>query len=115
MCTGTVHDLFSDEENDALLVSLRATAKGAGVPDNRESMMQFLVERVLLNLHIVLAFSPAGDLLKLRTRRFPTLLTQCTIDWFHDWPKDALISVAQHFLDTGLESELRDNIAYHMS
>jgi len=29
---------------------------------------------------------------------FPSLVNCCTIDWFQEWPRDALISVAEKFL-----------------
>jgi dynein heavy chain, axonemal len=30
---------------------------------------------------------------------FPSLVNCCTIDWFTEWPEQALRSVAVHFLD----------------
>lgn len=31
-------------------------------------------------------------------RKFPSLVNCCTIDWFSEWPEDALKSVASKFL-----------------
>lgn len=46
----------------------------------------------------MLCFSPVGEKLRRRARKFPAL-TNCTqIDWFHEWPRSALESVSRQFL-----------------
>ena len=47
------------------------------------------------NLHIVLCCSPIGASFRNRCRMFPALVNCCTIDWFSEWPDEALLSVAQ--------------------
>jgi dynein heavy chain len=42
--------------------------------------------------------SPVGDSFRIRLRQFPSLVNCCTIDWFKDWPSDALQLVASKFL-----------------
>jgi dynein heavy chain len=42
--------------------------------------------------------SPIGDAFRTRLRMFPSLVNCCTIDWFSEWPDDALQSVAKQFL-----------------
>ena len=44
------------------------------------------------------AFSPMGEIFRARLRQFPALVNNCTIDWFSEWPVDALRSVAMKFL-----------------
>ena len=53
------------------------------------------ISRVKANLHLVLYMSPVGDDFRSRLRNFPALVNCCTIDWFHAWPEEALISVAK--------------------
>ena len=43
-------------------------------------------------------FSPIGEVFRARLRQFPALVNCCTIDWFSDWPEEALQSVANRFL-----------------
>ena len=38
--------------------------------------------------------SPVGSAFRSRCRMFPSLVNCCTIDWFTEWPKEALMSVA---------------------
>lgn len=45
-----------------------------------------------------MCFSPVGDAFRDRLRRFPSLVTCTTIDWFTAWPDDALRSVAAQAL-----------------
>ena len=55
--------------------------------------------RIRANLHLVLAMSPIGDVFRDRLRMFPSLVNCCTIDWFSEWPPEALVSVAAQTLD----------------
>jgi len=98
LSSGDIPDLFSAEDKDSILSSVRNEAKAAGVPDNREALHEFFINNVRTNLHVVLCFSPVGDKFRVRCRKFPGLINNTVIDWFHPWPRDALVSVAKRFL-----------------
>lgn len=68
-------------------------------------------------LKIILCFSPVGETMRVRARKFPGIINSTSIDWFHPWPRDALIDVANKFLhETELDSEeLREKIAINMA
>ena len=38
----------------------------------------------------------------MRARQFPAIISCTTIDWFHEWPQEALVSVSETFL-AGIE------------
>ena len=59
---------------------------------------------------MVICFSPIGASLRNRIRDFPSIVNCTTIDWFSEWPPDALEAVAQRFL---LEVEMEDEIRQH--
>jgi dynein heavy chain len=62
-------------------------------------------------MHIVLAMSPIGNILRERIRNFPSLVNCCTIDWFTRWPDEALEAVADRFLlEVDVEQEERKAI-----
>jgi hypothetical protein len=46
------------------------------------------------NLHVVLCLSPVGEAFRERCRMFPGLVNCTAIDWFCEWPADALYEVA---------------------
>ena len=88
-----------------------------GVLDAPDTLMKFFIDKVRKNLHMGLCFSPVGDAFRFRARQFPALINCTTIDWFHAWPRDALIGVAQRFL-ASIEfpsEEIADAIANHMA
>lgn len=76
--------------------------KGAGLLDTRENCWKFFIDRVRRQLKVVLCFSPVGATLRIRARKFPALINSTAINWFHEWPQEALISVSKKFLQ-GLE------------
>merc|ERR1719271_1115954 len=55
--------------------------------------------------------SPIGASFRNRLRGFPSLVNCCTIDWFMDWPADALTAVAVQFLSKiEMEEEVMKNV-----
>ena len=70
-------------------------AKAAGTGETADALYAFLLERVRTNLHVVLCLSPVGEAFRERCRMFPGLVNCTTIDWFTEWPGDALFEVAQ--------------------
>mmetsp|Transcript_24997 Transcript_24997/g.74250 ORF Transcript_24997/g.74250 Transcript_24997/m.74250 type:complete len:4444 (+) Transcript_24997:3-13334(+) len=118
LAQGCPPDLFSDEDKDPLINAVRTEAKAAGLAnDTRESLWGFFVDKVRANLHLVICMSPVGDDFRNRCRKFPALTNCTTIDWFFSWPEQALISVAQRFLeDVEMATpELRSACAHHMA
>lgn len=97
--SGEVPNLFEPDELEKYLQPVRAAARAAGVPESREAVMQFLISRVREQLHIVLCMSPVGDAFRSRCRMFPSMVNCCTIDWFTEWPREALLDVAKRFFE----------------
>ncbi|XP_064408838.1 dynein axonemal heavy chain 2 [Latimeria chalumnae] len=99
LSSGEVPNLYKSDEfeevQSALVESLN-TAKVTEIPDN---LFNFLIERVRNNLHIILCMSPVGDPFRNRLRQYPALVNCTTIDWFSEWPKDALLEVAEKYLE----------------
>jgi len=44
---------------------------------------------------MIIAMSPLGDIFRARIRQFPSLVTCTTIDWFSEWPEEALLGVGR--------------------
>lgn len=47
---------------------------------------------------VVLCFSPVGSTLRQRSRKFPAIINCTAINYFNEWPRTALESVAKKFL-----------------
>lgn len=107
--TGEVPNIFPPEEKSEIMELVRAQARTEGkAPDGTPAQLfSYFVNQCKKQLHIVLCFSPIGDALRNRVRMFPSLVNCCTIDWFNEWPKDALVSVARKFL---LNIEMEENV-----
>ena len=99
LSSGTVANLFTPEELEEIYGELAPLAKKAGVEQDPPVLFKWLIERVRNNLHIVLAMSPVGEAFRNRMRMYPGLINCTTTDYFSPWPDDALMAVAEKFLD----------------
>ena len=100
LASGEIPDLFTDDEVDNIVNQIRNEVKGAGVSDTRDNCWKFFIDKVRRLLKVVLCFSPVGSVLRKRGRKFPAIINCTSIDWFHEWPREALISVSERFLST---------------
>ncbi|KXS09529.1 hypothetical protein M427DRAFT_128896 [Gonapodya prolifera JEL478] len=111
--SGEVPNLFEVDEREKILGDLRPLARQQGFSEDRDTIYQFFINRVKDNLHIVFATSPVGDMFRNRCRMFPSLVNCSTIDWFNEWPREALLSVSRRFLefvDLGSD-EMKDKVS----
>ena len=117
LASGEIPDLFSDDEIENIVSLVKNEVKGAGIPDTRENCWKFFIDRVRKQLKVILCFSPVGSVLRVRSRRFPAIVNCTSIDWFHEWPAEALISVSLKFLNeqSSIPKEIRPSISQFMS
>lgn len=58
-------------------------------------------------VQLVLCFSPVGSTLRQRSRKFPAIINCTAINFFNEWPKSALESVAKKFLNKDVTLSVR--------
>lgn len=111
MHAGEIAGLFAKEEMDMMVGDLRGPARLENplIEHTTESLQQFFIDRVRDNLHLVLCFSPAHPKFAERARRFPGIISGCTIDWFMQWPHEALVEVA-HKLISGVSQASKQRL-----
>ncbi|PSN39336.1 Dynein beta chain [Blattella germanica] len=117
LASGEIPELFADDEVENIVGALRNEVKSFGMQDTKENCWRFFIDRVRRQLKIVLCFSPVGSTLRIRSRKFPAV-TNCTaIDWFHEWPQEALESVSANFLQEieDLPQELQRSVSLFMA
>ncbi|KAL3274195.1 hypothetical protein HHI36_015611 [Cryptolaemus montrouzieri] len=117
LASGEVPDMFPDDEIDNIIAGVRNEVKGAGILDTRENSWKFFIDRVRRQLKVVLCFSPVGSTLRVRSRKFPAIINCTQINWFHEWPQEALVSVSLRFLGevSVLPESVRDSVGRFMA
>lgn len=125
LSSGVISNLFTKDEQSEIITELTPIMKRENQKRTltNELVTEYFLNRTCQNLHVVLCFSPVStnclsfysyqfnfcctyiihyfqvsEAFRYRAMRFPALISGCTIDWFQPWPKDALVSVADHFL-----------------
>lgn len=92
---GDVPNLYKLEDMDPIFKVGRQACMEKQVTVTKMNMFQQYLGRVKRNIHMVIAMSPLGEVFRSRIRRFPSLVTCTTLDWFSEWPEEALLGVGR--------------------
>uniref|UniRef100_A0A8C8XZF1 Dynein axonemal heavy chain 2 n=1 Tax=Panthera leo TaxID=9689 RepID=A0A8C8XZF1_PANLE len=109
LSSGEVPNLYKTDEFEEIQTLISEQAKAEQVPQSSDSLFAYLIERVRNNLHIVLCLSPVGNSFRNWIRQYPALVNCTTINWFSEWPHEALLEVAEKYLQ-GVDLGTEDNI-----
>lgn len=121
LATGEIPGLLTKEDRELFPVTIKNLymkeegKKGEEPPTSL--LWNYFINRVKDNLHTVLCFSPVGVKFRERSQKFPSLFTQCSIDWFLPWPLDALVDVSRKFIgefQISCTKSVKDELITHM-
>ncbi|XP_068439704.1 dynein axonemal heavy chain 9 isoform X3 [Clinocottus analis] len=117
LASGEIPDLFPDDEMENIIGSVRSEVRGSGLMDTRENCWKFFIDRVRRQLKVALCFSPVGSKLRVRSRKFPAVVNCTAIDWFHEWPQEALESVSFKFLQEveNIDLQVKESVSKFMA
>jgi len=99
--SGDVPGLYKSEDLEPIYACGKTECTRKQMPVTKMNMFQCYLQRVKQNIHMVIAMSPLGEVFRTRLRKFPSLVNCCTIDWFTNWPAEALLNVAKGFVADG--------------
>ncbi|XP_006899240.1 PREDICTED: dynein heavy chain 2, axonemal [Elephantulus edwardii] len=109
LSSGEVPNLYKSDEFEEIQTHIIEQARAERVPESSDSLFAYLIERVRSHLHIVLCLSPVGDPFRNWIRQYPALVNCMTINWFSEWPYEALLEVAEKYL-VGVDLGTHENI-----
>ena len=109
--SGDVANLYNDKDMEDIVTNCKADCVKKNLQPNKMNISSMYLARVKRNIHIVIAMSPIGEAFATRLRMFPSLINGSTIDWFSEWPEEALLGVGKGQLrdveiELGLEGRL---------
>ncbi|XP_048653960.1 dynein axonemal heavy chain 2 isoform X2 [Marmota marmota marmota] len=115
LSSGEVPNLYKPDEFEEIQMQIIDQARAEQVPESSDSLFAYFIERVRNNLHIVLCLSPVGDPFRNWIRQYPALVNGTTINWFSEWPQEALLEVAEKYLvgvDLGTQENIHRKVAW---
>ena len=113
--SGDVPNLYKTDDLEDITSVGKPECQRKGIQLSEMNIMGQYILRVKKNIHVILAMSPIGEVFRSRLRMFPSLINCCTIDWFSDWPEEALVSVARGQLteeDLGIDACLENLVQF---
>jgi dynein heavy chain, axonemal len=98
---GDVPNLYAADDMEKIMDACKRDCLAKRISPTKINIFAQYILRVRKNLHVVMCMSPMGDAFRDRLRMFPALVNCCTIDWFSEWPAEALRSVAMSKMSEG--------------
>ena len=95
MNSGDVTGIYQEKDMEDIMNACKAECSRRNIPPTKMNIFTQYLIRVKKNIHMVIAKSPLGEAFARRLRMFPSLVNCCTIDWFTEWPEEALIGVGK--------------------
>ena len=111
--SGDVPNLYASEDMEAISAACRIECQKKKIPATKLNIFSQYILRVKRNMHLVVCMSPLGEAFRNRLRNFPALVNNTTIDWFTNWPAEALLSVGKSIIETanlGLGDTLEQSV-----
>jgi len=93
--SGDVPNLYKNEDFEPIFKIGRQLCMEKSLQVTKMNMMTMYLGQVKKNIHMIIAMSPLGEIFRARLRKFPSLVNNCTIDWFSEWPEEALLGVGR--------------------
>jgi len=93
--SGDVPSLYKNEDYEPIFKVGKVVCMEKNLPVTKMNMFQCYLGRIKKNIHMIIAMSPLGEIFRARLRKFPSLVNCCTIDWFSEWPEEALLGVGR--------------------
>ena len=95
LCSGDVPGLYTPEELDPLLISLREQASQEGY---RGPIYGYFAQRVLCNLHVVLIMDCSSSNFVINCEANPALYKCCSFQWLDSWTKSSMLQSKRVFV-----------------
>lgn len=108
LSSGEVPNLFPKDDLSQIRDDVHKLALLHGCRDTADELYNFFVDQARQHLHLVVAMSPAQKEFRSRLRQFPALVSCTSIDWFSEWPNDALREVGYRYLEETRETDESD-------
>lgn len=101
LANAEVPGLFEGDEHAALMTACKEGSQRDGLMlDSHEELYKWFTGQVAKNLHVVFTMNPPENGLASRAATSPALFNRCVLDWFGDWPDQALYQVGMEFTQT---------------
>lgn len=93
--SGDVTGIYQEKDMEDITTTCKGECIKKNIPPTKVNIFTQYLVRVKRNIHMTIVMSPLGSLFTTRLRMFPSLINCSTIDWFTEWPEEALINVGK--------------------